>query len=112
MRTAKPIVNDMPVGGWTDRCPAAVRPYLKLMRLDRPIGTWLLLLPCWWSATLAAPSPSARLLGFCALFGIGAVIMRGAGCAINDIATAISTDGWNAPPPAPFPPARSRSGWR
>jgi hypothetical protein len=52
------------------------------------------------------------LLGFCALFGIGAVIMRGAGCAINDIATAISTDGWNAPPPAPFPPARSRSGWR
>lgn len=86
MQTAKPIVNDMPVGGWTDRCPAAVRPYLKLMRLDRPIGTWLLLLPCWWSAALAAPSPSARLFGFCALFGIGAVIMRGAGCAINDIA--------------------------
>ncbi len=86
MNAEKPTVNDMPVGGWTDRCPAPVRPYLKLMRLDRPIGTWLLLLPCWWSAILAAPAPSWRLAGFCALFGIGAVIMRGAGCAINDIA--------------------------
>ncbi len=77
----------MPVGGWTDRCPPVVRPYLKLMRLDRPIGTWLLLLPCWWSAALAADSVrDPWLYGMCALFGVGAVVMRGAGCAINDIA--------------------------
>ncbi|WP_337997353.1 4-hydroxybenzoate octaprenyltransferase [Oleispirillum naphthae] len=87
MTTAKPIVNDMPVGGWTDRCPAPLRPYLKLLRLDRPIGTWLLLLPCWWSAALAAPSPwDGRVWGCGILFGIGALLMRGAGCVVNDLA--------------------------
>ena len=46
--------NDMPQDGWIDRfMPEAVRPYLKLLRLDRPIGTWLLLLPCWWSTAMA-----------------------------------------------------------
>lgn len=76
--------TDVSVHGWVDRWPpAAVRPYLKLARLDRPIGTWLLLFPCWWSAALAAGGwPSLRLL---ILFAIGAVVMRGAGCTVNDI---------------------------
>jgi len=64
--------------------PAAARPYLKLMRLDRPIGTWLLLLPCWWSTALADTGdwPDWWLM---LLFGIGAIVMRGAGCTYNDI---------------------------
>src|SRR5260221_6649215 len=79
--------SDMPRGHWIDRrVPAAARPYLRLMRLDRPIGTWLLLLPGWWAIALAAPPgrlPDLRLL---ALFAIGAVAMRGAGCVVNDMA--------------------------
>ena len=46
--------SDIPRGGWVDRLvPAPARPYARLMRLDRPIGTWLLLFPCWWSLALA-----------------------------------------------------------
>ena len=79
--------SDIPSGGWVDRLlPAPVRPYARLARLDRPIGTWLLLWPCWWSIALAAPAggwPSWRLM---LLFGIGALSMRGAGCTVNDIA--------------------------
>jgi 4-hydroxybenzoate polyprenyltransferase len=75
--------GDIPVGGWIDRhVPERFRPYLRLMRLDRPIGTWLLLFPCWWSIALAADGfPN---LGLFVLFGIGAVVMRGAGCTFND----------------------------
>jgi 4-hydroxybenzoate polyprenyltransferase len=77
--------SDIPIGGWIDRfAPVALRPYLRLMRLDRPIGTWLLLLPGWWSLALAADGwPDARLI---VLFAAGAVVMRGAGCVFNDIA--------------------------
>jgi 4-hydroxybenzoate polyprenyltransferase len=69
---------------WVDRwLPAAARPYARLARLDRPIGTWLLLFPCWWSTALATEGwPS---LWWMALFGIGALVMRGAGCTVNDI---------------------------
>lgn len=79
------LSGDIPTGNWVDRwLPAAARPYARLMRLDRPIGTWLLLLPCWWSIALAADRwPDPWLM---ALFGVGAVVMRGAGCTINDIA--------------------------
>ena len=83
---ASPTLNgDIPVGNWIDRwIPAAMRPYLRLMRLDRPIGTWLLLFPCWWSLALAGAGwPDWRLM---ALFAAGSVIMRGAGCTINDMA--------------------------
>nr|WP_246505377.1 4-hydroxybenzoate octaprenyltransferase [Microvirga antarctica] len=64
-----------------------MRPYLRLARIERPIGWWLLLLPCWWSAALAAiaaglPWPDPL---HCLLFLIGAVAMRGAGCTYNDI---------------------------
>ncbi|PWC40698.1 4-hydroxybenzoate octaprenyltransferase [Azospirillum sp. TSO22-1] len=70
--------------GWIDRwAPPSVRPYLLLARLDRPIGTWLLLFPCWWSAALASPGlPDPWLF---VLFAVGAVTMRGAGCTVNDI---------------------------
>lgn len=76
--------SDIPAGSWIDRrMPAGLRPYLRLARLDRPIGTWLLLLPCWWSLALAAPGRAdVRLL---ALFAVGAMVMRGAGCTFNDI---------------------------
>ena len=89
MASANPSSSftDIRRGDWVDRLvPAALRPYFRLARLDRPIGTWLLLFPCWWSIALAAPpggGPSIRLL---VLFAIGALVMRGAGCTINDMA--------------------------
>ncbi|MGB0747417.1 MAG: 4-hydroxybenzoate octaprenyltransferase [Magnetospiraceae bacterium] len=80
--------SDIPQGSWIDRwAPAYTRPFLRLMRLDRPIGTWLLLFPCWWSLALANPGwPDGRWLWYAALFGVGALVMRGAGCTVNDIA--------------------------
>ncbi|MEE9139193.1 MAG: 4-hydroxybenzoate octaprenyltransferase [Alphaproteobacteria bacterium] len=71
--------------GWIERlAPGPAVPYLKLVRLDRPIGSWLLLFPCWWGLGLASSTfPDLRLM---ALFALGAVIMRGAGCTVNDIA--------------------------
>jgi 4-hydroxybenzoate polyprenyltransferase len=75
-------------GNWVDSfAPVSTRPYLRLARLDRPIGSWLLLMPCWWSAALAdlaahAAVPSVRHM---ILFFIGAFAMRGAGCTWNDI---------------------------
>jgi 4-hydroxybenzoate polyprenyltransferase len=73
---------------WVDRyAPIWARPYLRLARLDRPIGSWLLLLPCWWSMGLAAIYAHIRILNLwhVALFFIGAFAMRGAGCTWNDI---------------------------
>jgi 4-hydroxybenzoate polyprenyltransferase len=75
-------------GNWVDTlAPAWSRPYLRLARLDRPIGSWLLLLPCWWSAALAAIAAhqAAPNLPHLLLFFIGAFAMRGAGCTWNDI---------------------------
>src|SRR5271167_4959780 len=75
-------------GNWVDsRAPAWSRPYLRLARLDRPIGSWLLLLPCWWSSALAAiaASKGAPNLLHLVLFFVGAFAMRGAGCTWNDI---------------------------
>src|SRR5947209_17899140 len=75
-------------GNWVDsRAPRWSRPYLRLSRLDRPIGSWLLLTPCWWSAAIAAGvAHSIRQLPLIlALFLVGAFVMRGAGCTWNDI---------------------------
>jgi 4-hydroxybenzoate polyprenyltransferase len=84
-RATNRTASDIPTGTWIDRlAPAPARPYLRLIRIDRPIGTWLLLFPCWWSVSLATeglPDP-----GLMVLFAVGAVIMRGAGCVLNDIA--------------------------
>ncbi|XP_023143909.1 4-hydroxybenzoate polyprenyltransferase, mitochondrial [Amphiprion ocellaris] len=65
--------------------PAHVQPYLRLMRLDKPIGTWLLYLPCTWSIALAAEPGQLPHLGMLTLFGVGSLVMRGAGCTINDM---------------------------
>lgn len=65
--------------------PARVQPYLRLMRLDKPIGTWLLYLPCTWSIALASDPGCLPHLGLLTLFGTGALLMRGAGCTINDM---------------------------
>lgn len=75
-------------GNWVDtRAPEWARPYLRISRYDRPIGSWLLLMPCWWSAALAAGMAHdiSRLPFIIVLFLIGAFVMRGAGCAWNDI---------------------------
>jgi len=75
-------------GNWVDTvAPQWSRPYLRLARLDRPIGSWLLLLPCWWSAALSADIARdiAPLPLNLVLFFIGAFAMRGAGCTWNDI---------------------------
>ena len=75
-------------GNWVDsHAPRWSRPCLRLSRLDRPIGAWLLLMPCWWSAALAAGVTGnlGQLPLIIALFLIGAFVMRGAGCTWNDI---------------------------
>ncbi|MGF1651161.1 MAG: 4-hydroxybenzoate octaprenyltransferase [Hyphomicrobiaceae bacterium] len=81
-------VADAPVANWVDSyAPAAWKPYLKLMRADRPIGIWLLLFPCWWSQLLAHLALGQAWIDvwFLALFALGATVMRGAGCTWNDI---------------------------
>ena len=71
---------------WTLRLlPAWARPFGRLSRWDRPIGIWLLMLPCWWSAALGTGADWGRLAGWMALFALGALAMRGAGCTWNDI---------------------------
>ncbi len=89
-------VADAPSGHWVYRAlPRAAWPYAQLARWDRPIGWILLLWPCWWSAAMAASAharPGDALLSVLpspwtlALFLIGAVAMRGAGCTYNDLA--------------------------
>ncbi|MDA0963037.1 MAG: 4-hydroxybenzoate octaprenyltransferase [Proteobacteria bacterium] len=82
-------VADAPKDNWVDRwAPSATRPYLRLSRADRPIGTWLLLIPCWWGLALAMLHSGQAGWGdaWIALgCGIGAFLMRGAGCTWNDI---------------------------
>jgi len=83
-----PTVPDARPGNWVDRlAPRGLRPYLRLARVDRPIGTWLLLFPCWWSQAMGElasgrPYPNVWHL---LLFLVGAFVMRGAGCTYNDI---------------------------
>lgn len=92
MTPAAPAPADS-AGNWVDRhAPSFLRPFLRLARADRPIGSWLLLIPCWWSLALALclPAPAGgpnyvSALAYAVLFAIGAVAMRGAGCTWNDI---------------------------
>lgn len=84
-------LSDIAEDGWVKNwLPKPVRPYALLMRLDRPIGTWLLLLPCWWSLGLGWQLNQQKItlleLGYLYfLFTVGAILMRGAGCTINDL---------------------------
>ena len=88
-RESRGTVADAVKGNWVDRlAPEPLRPYLRLSRADRPIGTWLLLLPCWWGLLLAMLHDGR--VGWHDLWifvgcGIGAFLMRGAGCTWNDI---------------------------
>lgn len=87
--------SDIPKKGWVYWLPKAWQPYAKLARLDRPIGTWLLLLPTWWGLAMATAVSPNRFdadfgyhfpdITYAILFGIGALVMRGAGCTWNDI---------------------------
>lgn len=82
------VVADAPPGNWVDRyAPPATRPWLRLSRADRPIGTWLLLIPCWWGIGLAMMADAPRWfdLWIAVACAIGAFVMRGAGCTWNDI---------------------------
>ena len=84
-------LSDIAEDGWVKNwLPKPVRPYALLMRLDRPIGTWLLLLPCWWSLGLGWQLNQQKTtlleLGYLYfLFTVGAILMRGAGYTINDL---------------------------
>jgi len=71
--------------GWVARLPAAVRDYALLARWDRPIGTWLLLLPCWWGVLLPEGADAWTRAWYALLFAVGAFAMRGAGCTVNDL---------------------------
>src|SRR5215471_7498974 len=85
---ARRTVPDARPGNWVDRiAPAAWRPYLQLLRFDRPIGAWLLLFPCWWGQALAEISLARTALDarYLVLFLVGAFLMRAAGCTYNDI---------------------------
>ncbi|WP_339950214.1 4-hydroxybenzoate octaprenyltransferase [uncultured Albimonas sp.] len=83
-------VSDSTDRNWVDRfAPERSRPFLRLSRADRPAGTWLLLIPCWWGLALAVAADPAGgrledlwIAGVCA---VGAFLMRGAGCTWNDI---------------------------
>jgi 4-hydroxybenzoate polyprenyltransferase len=78
--------TDIDLQHWSLRyLPPWMRPYGRLARWDRPIGIWLLLFPCWWSVALAAAPHWDNMLGWMALFAVGALAMRGAGCTWNDI---------------------------
>lgn len=81
-------IADAAPQNWVTRyLPDAVQPYAQLMRLDRPIGWWLLLIPCWWGLALAHIAQSTPPnMWYAFLFLVGSIIMRGAGCTINDIA--------------------------
>ena len=92
MQNAEPSpdgqVSDATENNWVDkRAPLWSRPYLRLSRADRPIGTWLLLLPCWWGLALAIlydQSPRLEDLWIALGCAMGAWLMRGAGCTWND----------------------------
>ncbi|ANM11084.1 MULTISPECIES: 4-hydroxybenzoate octaprenyltransferase [unclassified Rhizobium] len=82
---SRPDLSDINHGDWVDRrLPAACRPYTRLARLDRPVGIWLTLFPCW--AALIRASHGLPGPGELAIFSLGALLMRSAGSTVNDIA--------------------------
>ena len=83
----KPDLDDISLDGIWRYFPRILHPYVVLGRFDRPIGWWLLLLPSWWAILLAGDATGAEarvVICLMALFWLGAVVMRGAGCVVND----------------------------
>ena len=78
------MTSDIKNNGWVKKLPPAIQPYVLLGRFDRPIGIWLLLLPGWWAIALASSHLGKDIPVFI-LFAVGAIVMRAAGCVINDI---------------------------
>lgn len=78
---------DSALPNWLQQLPAQSRPYAALARWDRPVGIWLLLLPCWIGlALMRVPAGFQWIdLAWIILFALGAIAMRGAGCTWNDI---------------------------
>src|ERR1700722_20731249 len=76
--------TDIAASGWVSRLPRAWLPWLLLARLDRPIGIWLLFLPGLWGILLARVA-WAEVAWLTLLFAIGSVVMRAAGCVVNDL---------------------------
>lgn len=76
--------TDIAATGWVARLPSSWLPYLLLARLDRPIGVWLLFLPGLWGILLAGP-PAGEAIRLVLLFAIGSLVMRAAGCVVNDL---------------------------
>lgn len=80
--------TDINTSGWIGKLPSMLQPYALLARLDRPVGIWLLLLPGWWAIALASGGAKPMNTGdwvIFTLFAAGAIVMRGAGCVINDL---------------------------
>lgn len=84
--TDRRVADSLP-RSWVDHAPERIRPFLRLARYDRPIGFWLLAIPCWQGLLLANIGTGLRWadLELAALFALGAIAMRGAGCTYNDI---------------------------
>jgi 4-hydroxybenzoate polyprenyltransferase len=76
--------TDITLTGWIGRLPPTSAPYAILARLDRPIGAWLLFLPGLWSLLLVGPK-SAHTVWLVVLFAMGSLLMRAAGCVVNDM---------------------------
>ena len=88
MKNSSKYASDIPRQDWVEKLlPNKIQPYIRLSRIDRPIGAWLLLFPCWWSVALAIRNWNniPGLLNLFLLFLLGAFIMRAAGCCLNDI---------------------------
>ena len=86
--TAPNTASDIRADHWVLRlAPPGLRPYARLARFDRPIGVWLLLFPGWWAIALADAAQTSTTPSWFLylLFGLGAVLMRSAGCTVNDI---------------------------
>jgi 4-hydroxybenzoate polyprenyltransferase len=84
MQTDPMMHTDIVATGWVGRLPRAWLPYLLLARVDRPIGTWLLFLPGLWGILLVR-APVAETIRLVALFAVGSLVMRAAGCVVNDL---------------------------
>lgn len=88
MKNENNHASDIPRKDWVEKLlPSHIQPYIRLSRIDRPTGAWLLLFPCWWSVALAIKDWNniTELLNLFILFLFGAIIMRAAGCCLNDI---------------------------